>query len=101
MNAKQALRAASRHITELEYANSRYKADVIGYNNCILHMIRHGSPCDYCQDLAECKEAGKDVSIGCDDWLLMDILPTEHIDGEEASQVEVKGILPDGAEGGT
>jgi len=100
MNAKQSLRAAAKHITQLEYANGRYKADVVGYNNCILHMIRHGSPCDFCKDLAECREEGKDTSIGCDDWLLMDILPAEHIDGEEADQVEIKGILPAGAESG-
>jgi len=44
-------------------------------------MIHHGSPCDYCEDLKDCREAGKDVSIGCDDWLLAFNTTEENADG--------------------
>lgn len=46
------------------------KLDIRDYNRCIEHMINHGSPCDFCEDLEECKAEGKDVTIGCDEWML-------------------------------
>ena len=46
------------------------KLDIRDYNRCIEHMINHGSPCDFCEDLEECKGEGKDVTIGCDEWML-------------------------------
>lgn len=72
MNARQAARAAAKRIEELEYSGARAAADIKRYNQCIDHMIQHGSPCDFCEDLQECKEAGRDVQIGCDQWMLSD-----------------------------
>jgi hypothetical protein len=70
MNARQAARAAATRIEELEHYQRMATHDIRQYNKVIMHMIQHGSPCDYCNDLEECREAGKDVSIGCDMWML-------------------------------
>ena len=70
MNARQAARAAAKRIEELEHYQRMATHDIRQYNQVIMHMIQHGSPCDYCNDLEECREAGKDVSIGCDMWML-------------------------------
>ena len=70
MNSKQAAKAAAKHIEELEHIIRLNIQDIKSYNSCILHMINHGSPCDYCHDHDECQEAGKDLTIGCEDWLL-------------------------------
>lgn len=70
MNGRQAARAAAVRIEELEYFNKRAAADITKYNECIADMIHHRSPCKYCEDYAECMEAGNDVTIGCDEWML-------------------------------
>ena len=70
MNGRQAARAAAKRIEEMSVTLAFNKADIRDYNLCIAHMINHGSPCDWCEDLAECREAGKDTTIGCDDWML-------------------------------
>jgi len=70
MNGRQAARAAAKQIKELEGYNSLCKLDIIAYNECILGMIAHRSPCDWCQDQDECREEGKDLTIGCDMWML-------------------------------
>ena len=70
MNARQAAKAAAKRIEELERVNRLYAADVRGYNACIDHMIKHGSPCDFCEDLPECRAEGKDIQIGRDEWML-------------------------------
>lgn len=103
MNGRQAAKAAAARIAELEYAIGRYSADVKDYNRCILHMIKHGSPCDFCQDQQECQEAGKDLSIGCDDWMLSDGKMYAEIvsdSGKGADLVEIEGIFPAGEDRG-
>lgn len=70
MNARQAAKEASKRIEELERVNRLYAADVRDYNACISHMINHGSPCDYCEDRPECLSEGKNLTIGCDEWIL-------------------------------
>lgn len=92
MNSRQAAKAAAKRIEECERIMALNKADIIDYNNCILHMIRHGSPCDYCNDLEECREAGKDLTIGCDDWMLR----MKHVSEEPAPE----GGEPDEQEAG-
>jgi len=70
MNSRQAARAANKRIEELERVNRLYSKDVGDYISCILHMINHGSPCNFCHDYQECKDEGKDLTIGCDQWML-------------------------------
>ena len=70
MNGRQAARAAAKRIEELEHVIGLNKRDIIIYNECILAMIDHRSPCDFCHDYSECKEAGKDLTIGCSDWMI-------------------------------
>lgn len=70
MNGKQAARLAAKRIEELEHYIKLNVRDIKLYVQCINHMINHGSPCDYCEDNEECKAEGKDMTIGCDDWML-------------------------------
>ena len=70
MNGKQAARAAAQRIKELELFNALQADDIKSYNEVIFHMMKHGSPCDYCEDQKECQIAGRDLTIGCEDWLL-------------------------------
>ena len=74
MNAKQALRAASKHIEELEDWNLRASADIKGYNQCIDGVIAgQCSFCDWCEENAECQRECK--GQGCEEWWLKDIDP--------------------------
>ena len=68
MNAKQALRAAAKHIEELEYLNMKMVQDIKDYNACILDMIAGGDPCQWCEDLNECQLEAK--GKGCGEWML-------------------------------
>lgn len=87
MNSRQAAKAAARKIEEMTVTMAFNRADIRDYNKCILHMIKHGSPCDYCEDLVECQEAGKDVQIGCDDWMLRhQDISTLRGDGEDGQE---------------
>jgi len=72
MNGRQAARAAAKRIEELETYKKFAMWDIQKYNECVLHMINKGSPCDYCDDLENCKEKGFDVTLGCDEWILGD-----------------------------
>lgn len=75
VNARQAAKAAAKHIEELEDMNKRYAHDIRLFYQTISHMIQHGSPCDYCEDREECRTAGKDLEIGCEEWFLDSGLP--------------------------
>lgn len=83
MNGRQAAKAAAVRIEELERRERLAASDIRQYNKCILHMINHGSPCDYCEDKSECEAEGKDITIGCDDWLLA--FNKENTDGTNAN----------------
>ena len=98
MNAKQALKAASKHIEELENFNARATADIKAYNKCIDGMIAGKSPCDWCEDHAtgECdkpEHGGK----GCDEWMLM----WEHGEkGDEGNNAGTDGEgIPEASDG--
>lgn len=93
MNGRQAARAAAERIRENERILALNKADIVAYNLCILHMIDHGSPCDFCEDLEECRKEEKDVTIGCDNWMLK----MQRTEGQDES----KGVLSDGSQSGT
>lgn len=98
MNGRQAAREAAKRIEELEARIAMDIKDIRTYNVCILHMINHGSPCDFCYDKAECESLGKDLTIGCDQWMVGNI---EIIhDEKEGDPVESEGVLPTGADSG-
>lgn len=90
MNARQAARKAAKKIEELEYIVSAQSRDIKEYNEVIQHMMKHGSPCDWCEDQQECREAGKDLTIGCEEWMLRFWKP------EEEASNDSEGILPEG-----
>ena len=91
MNSRQAAKAAAARIEECERIMALNKADIIDYNNCIMHMIRHGSPCDYCNDLEECWENGNDVTMGCDEWMLRMKRAVSVPEGGEPDEQEAGG----------
>ena len=70
MNGRQAAREAAKKNAELERTIMHDVIDIRLYNQCIIDMINHKSPCNYCNDFEECQKEGKDVSIGCEDWVL-------------------------------
>ena len=90
MNAKQALKQVAKQLEDARRKELLYIADVRDYNACIEHMIKHGSPCDYCEDLEDCKSEGKDVAIGCDMWMLR---------SQKITQDDVNGGDADAGEG--
>ena len=69
MNARQAAKAASMRISELERIVALNKADIVDYNKCIMDMIAGESPCLYCEDWEECNRETK-AGKGCDLWML-------------------------------
>ena len=70
MNARQAAKAASLRIAEMERVAALNKQDIIDYNACILGIIDGKSPCEWCEDLEDCLSGSKDVSTGCANWML-------------------------------
>ena len=70
MNAKQSLKAAAKRCEEMEHQIMLNIRDIRLYVECIRGMINHKSPCEYCEDRDECEINGKDISMGCDDWML-------------------------------
>lgn len=68
MNARQAAKAASKRIEELEHFNRLCSRDIKAYNKVIDHMIAGGSPCEFCDDKGECDKPEK--GKGCEEWML-------------------------------
>lgn len=68
-----------QRIPELEHQIMLNIRDIRLYVQCIRSMINHGSPCEYCEDHDECEIAGKDVSLGCDEWMLKLWKPDEEV----------------------
>ena len=76
MNKKQALKAATalimeleEHVKELERVNTLYKADVQDYYNCIEGTVDGKSICEWCEDHDICKLKANG-NEGCKEWLL-------------------------------
>ena len=68
MNARQAAKAASERIADLEISLRRAMSDIKRYNQVIDSMIAGGDPCDYCEDCKECHLS--DHGRGCKLWML-------------------------------
>ena len=69
MNAKQAVKAASKHIEELEDFNRRASAEIKYLNQCIDSVIAgEKTYCDWCEDQQECQRECK--GAGCSEWWL-------------------------------
>lgn len=86
MNARQALKAAARHIEDLEYYNSRCKADIKAYNVIIDGLIAGNlNPCDWCDEQPDC--APSNQGKGCREWVLRFDLP----DGEKGDEEQHDG----------
>ena len=91
MNTKQALRVCSQRLIETEAVLARAQSDIKDYNLCIGSMIAGGSPCDWCEEQAECQLTAKSDGKGCAEWWLR---------FKEDGADEGEGILPDGGESG-
>ena len=88
MNAKQALKAASKHIEDLEDFNRRSVSEV-KYLNKVIDSVIAGEKtyCDWCQEQEECE---REQGAGCDNWWLKMNLPVLPEEGEANDS---KGIL--------
>ena len=69
MNARQAAKAASIRIQDLERINKLYAADVKDYYECIEGTVDGESICKWCDDHEECQLQAKDGK-GCKEWIL-------------------------------
>ena len=89
MNAKQSLKAASKHIEDLEDFNRRSVSEV-KYLNKVIDSVIAGEKtyCDWCQEQEECE---REQGTGCDNWWLKMNLPVLPEEGSEAD--DSKGIL--------
>ena len=72
MNAKQALKAASKHIEDLEDFNQRAVTEIKALNACIDSVIAGTKTfCDWCEEAGECQKEWKEKGAGCSDWWMM------------------------------
>ena len=91
MNARQAAKAAAKHIEELEDYNNRATATIQGLYKCIEIMFKGGNVCEHCDDYEECQLKAKEEGKGCEDWVMEDITPEdvkEVSDDSEGVHVE-------------
>ena len=92
MNARQAAKAASLRVMELERLLALNKGDIVNYNLCILHMIDGGSPCGFCEDEMECQLEAKGGK-GCGDWMLkMQKFTQGDVNEEGDNEVHTSGL---------
>jgi hypothetical protein len=70
MNAKQSLKLAEKRINDLEIVMARAQRDIKKYNQVIIGMINGDSPCQYCEEQAECQLQAKASGKGCPEWWL-------------------------------
>ena len=99
MNAKQALRAASKHIEDLEDYNRRASLDIKNLYFIIGKVIGDGEGyfCDWCEDAEECKNKPQwpdDSKLGCKDFWMKLNLPDQQDEGEVKD--DSQGILSAG-----
>ena len=94
MNAKQALKAVSQRLSEVEIVLARAQSDINQYNLCIDSMISGGSPCEYCEEEEACQLQAKTDGKGCAQWWL------KYQREEEPTGSESERILPAGGDSG-
>ena len=103
MNARQAARAAAKHIEDLEHYNAMCKRDIVAYNRIIEGLIAGNlNPCDWCDEQPDC--APSNQGKGCKEWCLKFDLPEEKKGDEEQDDgkgtgAESEGISVTGSEG--
>ena len=87
MNKRQALKAASQRIEELEDFNRRAAADIKAYNRVIDGMIDGISPCEWCMEYEgeDCPHKGEKVN-GCSEWWLKDV-PFEEESADDSEGI--------------
>lgn len=98
MNGRQAARAAAKRIEELEWYNKLCARDIKIYNQVILDLIEHRSPCQHCQDYQECLDEGKNVDAGCDQWMLKWWRKGEELDEGKELRPDIDGSDLSGCE---
>lgn len=68
MNAKQALKAASKRIEELEHFNRMSRATVVSLYKALDAVFSGGNVCELCEDYEECQLEVKGQGKGCPEW---------------------------------
>ena len=90
MNGRQAARAASKKIEELEHYNSKCKADITAYNKVIRGLIEGDiNPCEWCEEDADCERPIK--GKGCSEWWLTYSLPDAKEEENDSEGVPLVG----------
>ena len=90
MNAKQALKAASKRIEELEHFNRMSRATVISLYKALDAIFSGGNVCELCEDYEECQLEAKEQGKGCPDWSPKSIDPSEV---PEAENGPIEGLM--------
>lgn len=85
MNARQALRAVSERLRDIEIVLAGAQNDIRRYNECIDSMIQGGSPCEYCEEEEACQLQAKGGK-GCAQWWLK-YQREEAVTGGESERV--------------
>jgi hypothetical protein len=90
MNAKQALKAASKRIEELEHFNRMSRATVVSLYKALDAVFSGGNLCELCEDYEECQLEAKKQGKGCPEWSHKSIDPSEV---PEAENGPIEGLM--------
>ena len=90
MNAKQAARAASKRIKELEWFNKSAGATIRKLYQALDAVFSGGNVCELCEDYVECQLEAKKQCKGCPEWSHKNIDPSEVVEAENGP---VEGLM--------